>query len=51
MVEIEKYFILKRWDRMFEQLFCLFFKIFQILIETISLISIFFQLPSPILKY
>lgn len=42
MVDIEKYFILKRWDRMFQQLFFLIFQIFQILIEKICLVSIFF---------
>lgn len=46
MVEIEKHFILKRWDRMFQQIFCLILQIFQILIEKNCLISIFFQLPS-----
>lgn len=51
MVEIENYFILKRWNRMFQQHFCLILKIFQILIETISLISTDISLPSPILKY
>lgn len=44
MADIEKHFILKRWDRMFEQLFCLILQIFQTLIEKISLISIFFSI-------
>lgn len=50
MVEIVKNFILKRWDRKFQQVFCLILQIFQFLIETINLISIFFPIAQPDFK-